>query len=211
MRLFFAVTLPEEAREAVARVQRELQVALGDNGIRWVKPEQFHYTLKFLGETPEVKVSSAIEAAREVAAQFTPFRLTIAHVGGLPRPDWPKTLYACVDFAGESFPLMRRLTESLDSALVKRGFPPETRGSFPHLTLGRIRSPEGAHAAKRLYRTRFEPLQSEGGGVRTYYGEYLKVDKIAVFVVDSFVLMQSELRPDGPIYTVLETFPLAMT
>jgi 2'-5' RNA ligase len=190
LRLFFAVTLPEDVCDTVARVQRELRAATGDEGIRWVRPEQFHYTLKFLGETPEERVLPAMEAARDAATQFAPFDLTLSGLGAFPQLRQPQVLWIG---ATEGFPLLTQLAESLDRSLAKRRFSSETDRFHPHLTIARIKSPQGRAAAARA-------LDREQNGV----------DKIAVFVVDSFVLMRSELRPDGPVYTVLETFPLAM-
>ncbi|HZP80515.1 MAG TPA: RNA 2',3'-cyclic phosphodiesterase [Chthonomonadaceae bacterium] len=188
LRLFFAVPIPEDVRGSLARVQAELRASAGDNGIKWVAPEQFHYTLKFLGETPEEDVPRAIEAARPVSAQVAPFSLTLAGIGAYPQQRRPQVLWVG---ATEGVPLLTRLAESLDRSLAERGFAPETRRFNPHLTLARMKTVEG-----------------QGMVAKTLTAEQKRVDKIGVVVVDSFVLMQSELRPAGPVYTVLETFAL---
>lgn len=188
LRLFFAVPIPEDVREGLARVQAELRASAGDNGIKWVAPEQFHYTLKFLGETPEEDIPQALEAARPVAAQSAPFSLTLAGVGAFPQQRRPQVLWVG---ATEGVPLLTRLAESLDRSLTERGFAPETRRFNPHLTLARMKTIEG-----------------QGMVAKTLTTEQKGVDKIGIVMVESFVLMQSELRPAGPVYTVLETFAL---
>jgi 2'-5' RNA ligase len=188
LRLFFAVPIPEDVRRSLARAQAELRASAGEQGIRWVAPEQFHYTLKFLGETPEEDVPQAIEAARPVSAQVAPFSLTLAGIGAYPQQHRPQVLWVG---ATEGVPLLARLAESLDRSLAEHGFAPETRRFNPHLTLARMKTVEG-----------------QGMVAKTLTAEQKRVDKIGVVVVDSFVLMQSELRPAGPVYTVLETFAL---
>lgn len=209
IRLFFAVLLPEPVREAVLQVQQQLRELVGEEGLRWVAPEQFHYTLKFLGQTAEEHLPDAIAAANTAAMQRKPFQLTVAHIGG-PQPHHKREhhaqiLYAFVDIEGKSFPLMHGLAESLESALVTQGFVAEKRGYLPHLTLARIRSSVGAKAARKLFNEKCEELFYR----YNCYGWFIKVDKIGSFKVDSFSLVQSELRPSGPVYTVLETFLLS--
>ncbi|HZO88531.1 MAG TPA: RNA 2',3'-cyclic phosphodiesterase [Chthonomonadaceae bacterium] len=191
MRLFFAVLLTEEAREAVRRAQQALRASAGEKGIKWVTPEQFHYTLKFLGETPEERMLLAIEAARLTATQSAPFSFTLAGVGAFPQPRRPQVLWIG---ATEGVPLLAGLAESLDRNLAERGFAAETRRFSPHLTLARVKSPEGQEAIAKALSAQVAELNS--------------VDKFGVIPVESFVVMRSELRPGGPIYTVLETFAL---
>lgn len=192
MRLFFAVLLSEEVREAVARAQERLRAAAGDNGIRWVAPEQFHYTLKFLGETPVEKIPGIREAARRIAAQHAPLSLTLAGLGAFPNLRRPQVLWVG---AKEGVPLLTRLAESLEKELAEQGFPPENRRFNPHLTLARIKTPAGEKAAAQA-------LAAQAANQKI-------VDEFGVIPVGNFVLMRSELRPAGPIYTVEETFALS--
>lgn len=191
MRLFFAVLLPDEVREAVARVQAELRAEAGEDGIKWVAPEQFHYTLKFLGETPESDVPAAIDTAKIVSALSSPFSLTLSGVGAFPQQRSPQILWVG---AAEGVPLLTRLAESLDRSLAERGFALETRRFNPHLMLARVKTRRGEEAVARALRASNRTLKN--------------VDKIGVFVIQYFVLMRSELQRSGPVYTVLETFSL---
>jgi 2'-5' RNA ligase len=190
-RLFFAISLPDEVREAATRIQAQLRMAMGDRGIGWEAPAKFHYTLKFLGDSTEEEQILAIDAARSVVPQISPFSLTVAEVGVFPRQRRPKILWLGV---GGDFPLLIRLAECLDRELFRKGFAPETRPFHPHITLARIKTEEGQEAVAKTLKTETESLE--------------EVDRIGVFEVYSFVLIQSELRPSGSVYTVLETFSL---
>ena len=192
MRLFFAVLLSEEVRGAVERAQEQLRASACDYGMRWVAPEQFHYTLKFLGETPVEKVSGITAVARRIAAQHAPLSLTLAGLGAFPNPRRPQVLWVG---AKEGVPVLTRLAESLEKELAGLGFPPENRRFNPHLTLARIKTPAGVKAAAQA-------LAEAAGNQKI-------VDEFGVIPVGNFVLMRSELRPAGPLDTVEETFALS--
>jgi 2'-5' RNA ligase len=191
LRLFFAVRPSPQALDEIARLRRALRREIGDTGIRWTDPALIHVTLKFLGDTAEAERLAASAAAGEAAAQAAAFELEIRGVGAFPNVRRPQIIWVG---AGEGFPLLASLAELLDSGLARRGFVREARPFAAHLTLARIKAPNGGQAAARALTSR-----KEGGE---------EVDRIAVFPVRDFVLMRSELGPSGPRYTVLETYAL---
>lgn len=193
MRLFFAILLPEGLREELARTQARLRAGLPRQGIRWVPPEQFHLTLKFLGETSESGEASAVAAAREAAARCAPFDVTISGIGAFPGPHRPEVIWAG---AQKSLPDLAGLAQYLDNGLAERGFTRETRRFNAHLTFARIKLAAAATAVGAVFPTRCSEIN--------------QVDKFGAFVVESFVLMRSELCPSGPVYSVRETFPLSL-
>jgi|SRR5579862_6873966 len=213
MRLFFAILLPDAVRAACERVQADLRAELGDDGIRWTAPAQFHFTLKFLGETAESRLPDVIAAAEEAAAQSSPFTLTVAHLSVLPSIRQPRLIHVCAEeFWPFHIPHLASLVECLDTRLSERGFVPENRGFDPHLTLARVKSPAGFKAVKHWAARELRSVSGAGeDGFKFQYSGVKKVDKIGVFEVQQFVLVSSELRRDGPIYTVLETYPLIAT
>ena len=175
-------------RNAVSDVQAQIRAEADDKGIRWETSEKFHFTLKFLGETPDEQLTLLKEAAVSSAASFTPFELTLAGLGAFPRQRSPQVLWVG---AKEGVPVLIRLAEYLDKSLALRGFPPERRRFHPHLTLARAKTREGEEALAKTLGNLSE-----------------SVDKIGTLRVDSFILMRSELRPAGSVYTVLQTFTL---
>lgn len=190
-RLFFAITLPGEVRESVARIQSQLRATMGGQGIGWDAPDKFHYTLKFLGEVTGEEKALALEAARVVAQQFAPFSLTVAGVGTFPEQRRPQVLWLG---ATGDIPVLNRLAECLDRELSSRGFARESRRYRPHITLARMKSEEAQETVAKTLKIEVADLKN--------------VDTIGVFRVESFVLIESELQPSGSVYTLLETFPL---
>src|SRR5204863_5233770 len=93
MRLFFAVALPESVAAALVAAQAELRKLAGEEGIRWTRPEQFHYTLKFLGEQPPARASKAAVAAESICENVQSFEITLAGIGAFPNANRPGTIW----------------------------------------------------------------------------------------------------------------------
>ena len=196
MRLFFAIMLPDEARNAVAQVQANLRDGMGAEGIRWTLPEQWHITLKFLGETDESRLDAVIESAREIATRFAPFALTIGKVSVFPSQRSPQTLWLGIESElRNGVPVLNSLAESLNSELEKAGFEREAKRFSPHLTLARTKTRDGETSVAKNLPRREENIE--------------KFASVAVILVDVFVLVCSKLNPQGSDYTILESFPLS--
>src|SRR5437764_3859520 len=93
MRLFLAVTLPEELIARVADVQKELREAILADGVRWTRPEQFHYTVKFLGEQSPARMHEAVECATAFCRSSSPFEITLGGVGAFPNGERPSVIW----------------------------------------------------------------------------------------------------------------------
>lgn len=187
MRVFFAVVPSKPTLEKIAAVADVLRRRARSDDIRWVLPEQLHFTVKFLGEQSEERVAEAILAGRKAALACAAFELSFGGLGAFPHVARPRVVWLGVSAGGAPF---GELARKLDRELSKIGFEPESRPYVPHLTLARTKSREGEREAARL-------LESAGETV-----------EIASERVENFVLMQSKLSPKGSEYTVLETFPL---
>jgi 2'-5' RNA ligase len=137
MRLFVAADLPDAAREALAAEQTRIKASLaGSAGIvRWVRPEQSHLTLVFLGEVSDARVAGVVDAVgRNVPGAA--FEITLESVGVFPPRGAPRVLWVGVG-AGTAplVELQRRLAERITAL----GVPLEERPFHPHLTLARWR------------------------------------------------------------------------
>ena len=143
-RLFLAV-FPPPAVRAEARGRMDALRTRGDR-VAWVKRENLHYTLRFLGEQDDDAARVAGEAASEAAA---------AHGRSTPRSTrparFPHAARARVLWLGirEGESALRALARSLDPALVARGFDAADRPFAPHLTIGRLREPDDWTATAR--------------------------------------------------------------
>jgi 2'-5' RNA ligase len=138
MRLFFAVMIPESLRERVAQVQSSLRDQLPGKGISWVKPENFHYTVRFLGEQPEEKRAAIRGAAVEATAGQFAFTLQVGGLGVFPNLRRPGVLWIGTESGEEPFIALYR---RLEDALRERSFPSDSKDFHAHLTLARIKAP----------------------------------------------------------------------
>lgn len=183
MRLFVALNLPVEVRDRLAAAEDRLRRAQAD--VSWVRPENVHVTLKFLGETEAKRLERIRPALHEVARAGAPFAMGVSGVGSfggrVPRVVWVGV--------GEGADPLTQLAGRIEAALARVGVPKERRGFTAHLTLGRVRSARNADALVAA----LQELHGEAFGALT---------------ATRFDLMQSELRPTGSVYTVLEEFPL---
>jgi 2'-5' RNA ligase len=179
MRLFTAVPLSEEARHGI--VQR-LNDAL-DHQLpgRAVRPENWHLTLRFLGEVDEVQ-RDRVAAALDEADLGAPFQVRWGGLGAFPRAVRATVLWIGLDRGTEEAAL---LAEAVESAVQAAGFPAEERPFRSHLTLSRIRPHQDVTPI----------LQA--------------VDAVGIDMpVDRVVLYESHLGRGGARYEELESFGL---
>ncbi len=177
LRAFVAFELPEE----ILQHARSLQASLKEMGVklRWVKPQNIHLTLKFLGQIPVAHIA-AVETAMQSAVQGQgPLRLTVQGMGVFPGIKRPRVLWTGL---GGNLDCLQKLALRLETALESQGFAREKRPFKAHLTLARIKTrpqPQRLlHAIEKL--GHYPPL---------------------AFTAKQMVLFESELRPQGAIYT----------
>jgi 2'-5' RNA ligase len=128
MRLFTAVSLPEQIRERIESICHGLP------GVRWVSPEQMHLTLRFLGDDiPEARLEEIVEALTGIDGSA--FTLRLSGISRFLRPRVPQVLWLGVE-AGPGLADLYRRVESVARSL---GFPPEKRTYEPHVTLARLK------------------------------------------------------------------------
>lgn len=183
IRAFVAVELNAAARDAVERVMRDLRAAAGD-GVRWVRPEGVHLTLKFLGDIDAGSVPDISGALDRSAAPSQPFSLMLEGVGAFPNLRRPRVIW--VGLGGELEQLLE-LQQSAEREMEALGFARERRAFTPHLTLGRVR--DGAPQQR---------LRALSGAVAG-----ASVERDVHVPVRDLALMKSDLRPTGAVYTRL--------
>lgn len=181
MRLFIAVEYPPAVRSALGDLVRTLT----DAGlpVRWTPEENFHLTLRFLGNRNEEEVEVLRRILLEVAADAEPFETGFGPVGAFPSPRRPRVIWISVD-AG---PRLRLLRDELERRLAAAGFGRDEHSFRPHVTLGRARKDAAPGA--------FREFVSLAGGLR--------VDESVS--VDSIHLVRSHPGSDGSRYERLVT------
>jgi len=184
MRAFIAIEISETIRDAIGTLIRELRQS-GDR-VKWVRPENLHLTLKFLGDLSEENVPKAIDILGRCAEGVGPFQLEVKNAGGFPNLNRPRVLFV---EAEDSPPMARELARRLNKQMTRAGVPREDRGFRNHITIGRVRKPM--------------PMPALGKRLHELAGR-----RFGAMTVSDVVLMQSDLRPDGPVYTPVERVAL---
>jgi len=205
MRCFIAIDIGEDVRVALAALQKELsgQVDIRKGDVKWVEPENIHLTLKFLGEikdeqsaapsagaeagetSPKGGSAEVCDIAKEVAGRHKGFDIDVEKVGSFGGRSAKVVWVGAAKGTDELLALQKDLDDQLEQA----GYPKEDREFSAHLTLCRVRNPKAglklAEAAK-------------------VYGDY----RVGSISADSLCVYQSQLTPQGPIYTLLASFKL---
>jgi 2'-5' RNA ligase len=188
MRCFVAVNLPGEIREEVGKFAASPSLGAAGRVVRWVRPENIHLTLKFLGNVDREMLPELSASLETALTGQSPCRLTVKGAGVFPPRGRPRVVW--VGLAGETVALAA-IHAAVESALEPLGFPREKRPFTAHLTVGRVRDPRRA-----------APLGPAISANRDR--EWGKC------VVDRVHLMRSELFPTGPRYSILHTVRLAV-
>ncbi len=177
LRLFVALSLPEEVREHLGTVADRL------TGARWLDEDNYHITLRFIGE---VDGGMADDIAHELAAlDGRGFELSLQGLGHWGEGAKARALWAKVE---KTEPLLR-LQQKVENALQRIGCKPERRRFSPHVTLARLKftPPEALH-----------PFILQHSLLR-----------IGPFPVEDFIIYRSYLTGKGPIYKAEAIYPLA--
>ncbi len=184
MRIFIAIPVPEEIKGQASQIKSELSRLKPD--IKWVEYENYHITLKFLGEVTEKQLDE-IKTKLSMVAQACPaFSFKTTGIGFFPNKNRPRVMWLGVK--GE-MSKAQFLGERVDTYLTELGFESEKKRSF-HLTLGRIRS---EHNLDETVLT----TDNINNGLKSFD-----------LPVEQFFLMESRLSSSGPQYLVLEKYDL---
>jgi 2'-5' RNA ligase len=179
LRAFIAIDLPPAVKAALGDVAATLDGRVPRGAVRWVRPEQMHLTLRFLGDTPADRLPALSAVLDGLAAGHAPFALRLTEVGCFPNLRRPRVVW--VGLGGEEAKLAA-LVHGLEAALRPLGRPPEDKPFRAHLTLGRVKDERAAQGVD--------------------WSAAVPALSVPVAAVH---LIESRLRPDGPQYFVRHT------
>lgn len=185
LRTFIAIELSSTLRQGLGDVIAQLSRQSPPRSLKWVAADSIHLTLKFLGDVSESNIPPIREGLMRVAHGIAPFSFSVIGLGCFPNLKQPRVVWAGIDTEGAKS--LRQLWKSIEEQIAPLGYPTETRGYSPHLTLGRVRREASPAGAAQI-----------GEAVRTAPPVALGPE-----FVNAVSLMKSELRPSGPIYTSL--------
>jgi len=186
IRTFIAVDLAAGVKSRLAGLQDQLGRSAA--GVKWTRTENMHLTLLFLGEVEQLEVVSICRLVQQRARKHAPFVLEAAGLGAFPNPRRPKILWVGLT---EGVAELRALHADLEEGLLDLGcYRREDREYTPHLTLGRL-----SH----------DDREEEWGTILAKHADWQGGSS----PVDEVLVMASEMRKNGPEYSVLGRGPLA--
>ncbi len=174
-RLFVALDLPEETAAEISGLRGGLP------GARWIDPDNYHITLRFIGDIDGRTATEVANALDQVRRE--PFAVQVSGIGSFGGRK-PHSLYAAV----EPTPALLALQGEIERRMQRIGLAPESRRYTPHVTVARLRGVSGAALAAYL------------GGRGLF--------RPAAFWADRFVLFSSRASQGGGPYIAEEVYPL---
>jgi 2'-5' RNA ligase len=153
--------------------------------ITWVKPESVHVTLKFFGETEERKIPDISRVLKEVASRHQPFTCELVNVGIFGSSYSPKVIW----FGIENAEPLKNLGIDVLKSMEAIGWEADRQNFVPHLTIGRIKDVPDKQLFQKMI-------------------DVHKKTRMQEFPVREFILYESILQREGPIYRVVESFKL---
>jgi 2'-5' RNA ligase len=179
-RMFCAVELSDHVRERLREHIQRLRAADPEAAASWTRVENSHLTLKFFGNVDVSRIPAISDAASRAVKEVSSFTIGIGGTGVFPKPSRPQVLWIGVsDPSGKLSSLQRQV----ENECAKKGFDKEDRAYRPHLTIARLRKPEGARQlADAHLQMKFEPIDIE---------------------LKELVVFRSELSSKGSRYTAL--------
>ncbi|MBD3382463.1 MAG: RNA 2',3'-cyclic phosphodiesterase [candidate division Zixibacteria bacterium] len=175
MRCFIAVKISAEQKDRIASIIDDFRRE--DVRVKWVKPENLHVTLKFLGEVDEHNLPDMFSALEKSLTSCKEFDFSLKGLGCFPNRRRPRVIWVGID---EGAPELKKLAGDIDRTMQEFGFKPEKRGFSAHLTIGRVKDPRGIE----VLTNRFDDIK--------FVSDSCTIDEI--------VFYQSILKPEGPTY-----------
>lgn len=175
-RLFTALTLPEETRAMLTGLRGGLR------GARWIDPENYHVTLRFIGDVDARTANEVADTLARINRRAIPVQIDgLGSFGGKkPHSVWARIV--------PNADLMDLQAEQ-ERKLQRLGLPAEARRFTPHVTVARLRGTSSRDVADYL----------------TLRGGFW----VPPFTADHFALLSSRASVGGGPYVTEETYPLA--
>jgi len=183
MRTFIAIELSDHVKKKIEQLQAPLKKT--NTFVSWVKPENIHITLKFLGEVPENKINEVFSATGKALEGAKKFTMSLKGLGAFPDVRRPRVIWIG---SGSGEKELSYLANRVEEEMEKIGFPKENRKFSAHFTIGRVKSSKNIEKLMELVKS------------SDFSTEEIEIKEV--------VVMKSQLHPAGAIYTPLKKIPL---
>jgi 2'-5' RNA ligase len=188
LRLFVAISIPGPVRDEIIRVQQELQPLVSREVARWARSDQFHLTLRFLGDVLAGSLEALKESVNAVCRGARPLSLRAEGIGFFPNPHLPRVIWVGInDREGRLVDLQKQIEAAVRLFTAE----PSEKNFTGHATLGRLKNPRPADI--RDLAARVQSLE------KRLFGEW---------TAHEIEIIRSELSPAGARYTSLAVFRL---
>ncbi len=193
-RAFIAYMLPLDTSAVLNKKVQRFELPVKEEHVRWVPPQNYHVTLRFLGNSSEQQLSAVAQSLREHLQGFQPFISMTGGIELLPSSNHPRVMSLKVH-SGRRMDDLHRICEEI---ALDHGYQNDTGIFQPHVTLARAGARHGERAFNDLPAPLLRPqkysLPDRLPGYRLQVGEV--------------ALVTSDLQPDGSKFTIVERFPL---
>ncbi|MBK7996237.1 MAG: RNA 2',3'-cyclic phosphodiesterase [Blastocatellia bacterium] len=183
IRTFICIELPNNLKTQLEKVTEELKKQ-SKAKISWVKASNLHLTLRFLGDVTKDQVSTIKSCVEQASQNTNSFAITASGLGTFPNTKRPRVFWIGINDTSKS---LLSLQKHIEQELVKAGFGRSDYPFSPHLTLGRVKEGNAQELAEKLSTMKFDPIN---------------------FDVSELIVMRSDLRAGGSLYTRLATIKL---
>lgn len=182
-RIFVAIKI--HPSENLISLIYQFKNALRNESINWVEPQNIHITLKFLGETEDFRISEIVDQLKLVASRHKAFYFNIKGTGVFGSSYNPRVIWFGISESTE----LKNLSAVVLNSMETIGWEKDRQNFVPHITAGRIKFLSNKLKLKEVVEKNKNLLIHEE-------------------LVDEFYLYESILKPQGPVYNILETFNL---
>jgi len=178
LRVFIAIDFAEDVKNKILELINHTEQNLGK--IKWVKKDNIHITLKFLGYVHQDKIKDISCKLKKIASNIRPFKISLSDIGIFPNNRYPKIIWIGISDIDEKLEI---LSSKLNIELQTLDFKKEERKFHPHITIGRVKNIKDKIA----------------------FADYLRDVEFhsKTININEIFLYKSTLTAKGPIYSVI--------
>ena len=181
MRIFLSIPVPNVVKNIKQMLTSTCENERAE--IRWVKHNNLHLNVQFLGSVSDEKISKIIKEVENVVSAIDPFVLTISETGCFPNRSKPSVLYLGI---GGNIEALKALVVKINDKMSQIGFKKDSESFIPHITVAKINYPQKFNPDLSIF-------------LNSTYDE-------VEFSVDRIQLLESKTLKEGAVYKTLNTF-----